>query len=170
MTFAYIHEFQTCFSQSSCLPSFPSFLYLSFISYLIGFNLLFKESTLSFLIYIYIYISLLGSNPPFQFLYISLTWYLYYTPFFFNTVEISPFLLIQVFRRQWNFWYLENFNLNIPKIPILERIESRLKKECTRASLDVSKQTFKVEIFWKFYIILINHDLFPYTASFLSSL
>lgn len=134
MTFAYIHEFQTCFSQSSCLPSFPSFLYLSFISYLIGFNLLFKESTLSFLIYIYIYISLLGSNPPFQFLYISLTWYLYYTPFFFNTVEISPFLLIQVFRRlameflvsrEFQFEHSENSNPWKNRIAVKERMHAR---------------------------------------------
>lgn len=124
MTFAYIHEFQTCFSQTSCLPSFPSFLYLSFISYLIGFNLLFKESTHS---YIYIYISTwiesIVSN-----LYIShLIPLLLHSIFFFNIVEISPFLLIQLFRR--NFRYLENFNLDIPKIPILrKRIESRLKE------------------------------------------
>lgn len=124
MTFAYIHEFQTCFSQTSCLPSFPSFLYLSFISYLIGFNLLFKESTHS---YIYIYISTwiesIVSN-----LYIShLISLLLHSIFFFNIVEISPFLLIQLFRR--NFRYLENFNLDIPKIPILrKRIESRLKE------------------------------------------
>lgn len=124
MTFAYIHEFQTCFSQTSCLPSFPSFLYLSFISYLIGFNLLFKESTHS---YIYIYISTwiesIVSN-----LYIShLIPLLLHSIFFFNTVEISPFLSIQLFRR--NFRYLENFNLDIPKIPILrKRIESRLKE------------------------------------------
>lgn len=124
MTFAYIHEFQTCFSQTSCLPSSPSFLYLSFISYLIGFNLLFKESTHS---YIYIYISTwiesIVSN-----LYIShLISLLLHSIFFFNIVEISPFLLIQLFRR--NFRYLENFNLDIPKIPILrKRIESRLKE------------------------------------------
>lgn len=124
MTFAYIHEFQTCFSQTSCLPSFPSFLYLSFISYLIGFNLLFKESTHS---YIYIYISTwiesIVSN-----LYIShLISLLLHSIFFFNIVEISPFLSIQLFRR--NFRYLENFNLDIPKIPILrKRIESRLKE------------------------------------------
>lgn len=124
MTFAYIHEFQTCFSQTSCLPSFPSFLYLSFISYLIGFNLLFKESTHS---YIYIYISTwiesIVSN-----LYIShLIPLLLHSIFFFNIVEISPFLSIQLFRR--NFRYLENFNLDIPKIPILrKRIESRLKE------------------------------------------
>lgn len=124
MTFAYIHEFQTCFSQTSCLPSSPSFLYLSFISYLIGFNLLFKESTHS---YIYIYISTwiesIVSN-----LYIShLIPLLLHSIFFFNIVEISPFLSIQLFRR--NFRYLENFNLDIPKIPILrKRIESRLKE------------------------------------------
>lgn len=105
MTFAYIHEFQTCFSQTSCLPSSPSFLYLSFISYLIGFNLLFKESTHS---YIYIYISTwiesIVSN-----LYIShLIPLLLHSIFFFNIVEISPFLSIQLFRR--NFRYLENFN------------------------------------------------------------
>lgn len=172
MTFAYIHEFQTCFSQSSCLPSFPSFLYLSFISYLIGFNLLFKESTLSFLIYIYIYIYLyLDRIHHFNFyIYLSLDTFII-LHFFLIPLKYHPFFWSKFFDGlQWNFWYLENFNLNIPKIPILERIESRLKKECTRASLDVSKQTFKVEIFWKFYIILINHDLFPYTASFLSSL
>lgn len=105
MTFAYIHEFQTCFSQTSCLPSSPSFLYLSFISYLIGFNLLFKESTHSY-IYIYIYLYL---DRIHRFKFIShLIPLLLHSIFFFNIVEISPFLSIQLFRR--NFRYLENFN------------------------------------------------------------
>lgn len=147
MTFAYIHEFQTCFSQTSCLPSFPSFLYLSFISYLIGFNLLFKESTHS---YIYIYISTwiesIVSN-----LYIShLISLLLHSIFFFNIVEISPFLLIQLFRR--NFRYLENFNLDIPKIPILrKRIESRLK-ERTHACF-----SWRFEQMLKFFLENLYH-------------
>lgn len=147
MTFAYIHEFQTCFSQTSCLPSFPSFLYLSFISYLIGFNLLFKESTHS---YIYIYISTwiesIVSN-----LYIShLIPLLLHSIFFFNTVEISPFLSIQLFRR--NFRYLENFNLDIPKIPILrKRIESRLK-ERTHACF-----SWRFEQMLKFFLENLYH-------------
>lgn len=147
MTFAYIHEFQTCFSQTSCLPSFPSFLYLSFISYLIGFNLLFKESTHS---YIYIYISTwiesIVSN-----LYIShLIPLLLHSIFFFNIVEISPFLLIQLFRR--NFRYLENFNLDIPKIPILrKRIESRLK-ERTHACF-----SWRFEQMLKFFLENLYH-------------
>lgn len=147
MTFAYIHEFQTCFSQTSCLPSFPSFLYLSFISYLIGFNLLFKESTHS---YIYIYISTwiesIVSN-----LYIShLISLLLHSIFFFNIVEISPFLSIQLFRR--NFRYLENFNLDIPKIPILrKRIESRLK-ERTHACF-----SWRFEQMLKFFLENLYH-------------
>lgn len=147
MTFAYIHEFQTCFSQTSCLPSFPSFLYLSFISYLIGFNLLFKESTHS---YIYIYISTwiesIVSN-----LYIShLIPLLLHSIFFFNIVEISPFLSIQLFRR--NFRYLENFNLDIPKIPILrKRIESRLK-ERTHACF-----SWRFEQMLKFFLENLYH-------------
>lgn len=147
MTFAYIHEFQTCFSQTSCLPSSPSFLYLSFISYLIGFNLLFKESTHS---YIYIYISTwiesIVSN-----LYIShLISLLLHSIFFFNIVEISPFLLIQLFRR--NFRYLENFNLDIPKIPILrKRIESRLK-ERTHACF-----SWRFEQMLKFFLENLYH-------------
>lgn len=147
MTFAYIHEFQTRFSQSSCLPSFPSFLYLSFITYLIGFNLLFKELTLSSLIYIHIYISLVGSNPSFQFIYLSLDTFII-LHFFLIPLKYRPFFWSKFFDGlQWNFWYLENFNLDIPKIPILERIESRLKERMRACFSWRSEQTFNVEIF-----------------------
>lgn len=148
MTFAYIHEFQTRFSQSSCLPSFPSFLYLSFITYLIGFNLLFKESTLSSLIYIHIYIYISSRIESIISIYISLTWYLYYTPFFLIPLKYRPFFWSKFFDGlQWNFWYLENFNLDIPKISILERIESRLKERMRACFSWRSEQTFNVEIF-----------------------
>lgn len=134
MTFAYIHEFQTRFSQSSCLPSFPSFLYLSFITYLIGFNLLFKESTLSSLIYIHIYIYLQSDRIHHFNLYISHLIPLLYSIFFFNTVEISPFLLIQVFRRvameflvsrEFQFGHSENSNPRKNRIAV-ERKNARL--------------------------------------------
>lgn len=105
---------------------------------------------------------------------ISLTWYLYYTPFFLILVPLKyrpKFFWSKFFDRlQWNFWHLENFNLNIPKIPILERIESRLKKECTtRASLCVpnSKQMFKVDIFWSYIRIIYQlTTIFAYTSCF----
>lgn len=148
MTFAYIHEFQTCFSQTSCLPSFPSFLYLSFISYLIGFNLLFKESTHS---YIYIYISLLGSNPSFQ-IYISLTWYLYYyTPFsFLIPLKYRPFFRSNFFD---GIFGISRISISdIPKIPILrKRIESRLK-ERTHACF-----SWRFEQMLKFFLENLYH-------------
>lgn len=135
MTFAYIHEFQPCFSQTSCLPSFPSFLYLSFITYLIGFNLLFKESTLSSYI----------SYPPFQFNISHLIPLLY--SIFLNTraVEISPqVLLIQVFRRvameflasrEFQFRHSENSNPRKNRIAVKERMHH------TRFSLRSKLQT-----------------------------
>lgn len=161
MTFAYIHEFQTCFSQTSCLPSFPSFLYLSFISYLIGFNLLFKESTHS---YIYIYISLLGSNPSFQ-IYISLTWYLYYyIPFsFLISLKYRPFFRSNFFDgifgiSRISIWTFRKFQSS-------EKESNRgWKKERTRASLDVSSKCWNFS--WKIYITLINY---LHTRSLVSS-
>lgn len=158
MTFAYIHEFQTCFSQTSCLPSFPSFLYLSFISYLIGFNLLFKESTHS---YIYIYISTwiesIVSNLYISHL-IPLLLYsflipLKYRPFFWSNFFDGIFGISRI-----SIWTFRKFQSS-------EKESNRgWKKERTRASLDVSNKCWNFS--WKIYITLINY---LHTRSLVSS-